>query len=340
MRILISADPEIQVPPNTYGGIQRIVAHLIDYLMTQGHTVGLVAHRESAQTQHYFKAWKTETSQGAISLYQNTRILELASAEFKPDVLHSFSRLAFSVHSLLKAKPVVMSYQREPGLRQVALASLLSRSSLYYTGCSDYISNLGKQSASNWRTIPNFLADTVYTPNYSVPKNAPLLFLSRLDRIKGAHTAIAIAKKLEHPLIIAGTIPDQVYFDTAIAPHVDGTLIQYAGSVNDSEKQDLIANARALLLPIEWDEPFGIVYIEALACGTPVITAARGAAPEIIQHGISGFICSNLQEYYESIPMLDTLNRESCYQHFSNNFSAGVVCPQYENLYTDCIKQR
>jgi glycosyltransferase involved in cell wall biosynthesis len=169
-----------------------------------------------------------------------------------------------------------------------------------------------------------------------VPEAAPLVFLGRLDPCKGVHHAIEIAQRAGHDLVIAGTKVDTVegaaYFDRAVSPHLDGR-IRYVGPVDDRAKNSLLGSAAALLMPIEWEEPFGIVMAEALACGTPVIGFARGAVPEVIDSGRTGFVVRNVHEAVEAIGRLSTLDRTDARRACERRFDASVMCQAYERLY-------
>jgi glycosyltransferase involved in cell wall biosynthesis len=171
----------------------------------------------------------------------------------------------------------------------------------------------------------------------AVPDDAPLVFLGRIAPIKGTHHAIAVAEKSGRDLVIAGNVPDdpqeQVYFKKQIEPHIDGDQIQYVGPVDDEEKNKLLGQSAAFLMPIEWEEPFGIVMAEALACGTPVIGTRRGSVPEIVTDGETGFICDSVGEMVRAVARIDTLNREACRQRCEAHFSAEAIVDGYEQLY-------
>ena len=139
------------------------------------------------------------------------------------------------------------------------------------------------------------------------------MFLGRLDPIKGAHDAIEIARRAGRRLIIAGTRvasgPDVAYFDREIAPHVDGESVRFIGPVDDAAKDRVLGTAAALLMPIGWEEPFGIVMAEAFACGTPVIAFARGSVPEVIREGVNGFACRTVDEAADAVRALGRIDR-------------------------------
>ena len=137
--------------------------------------------------------------------------------------------------------------------------------------------------------------------------------MSRIERIKGAHTAIAIAKKCDKKLIIAGnysqTGEEGKYWQEEIEPQLGKNRIEYIGTVNDEQKNNLLGQASAMLVPIEWDEPFGIVFAEALACGTPVISCPRGSLPEIVREGVDGYLITSIDDAVNKVHQLDQIDR-------------------------------
>ncbi len=341
MKILFTSDPEVLVPPVGYGGIQRILADLIAALEKQGHQVALVAAPGSTLncTKLYF--WPGLQSQNLVDSIRNITFFNAVLSEWQPDLIHSFARALYLLPALLRQVPSIMSYQRRPGRRAVRIASTLGRTNFRFTACSDFIRRIGEQAAGRWSTIHNFVDPGRYVPAYEVDSTAPLVFLSRLDRIKGAHTAIKIAQSSGRKLIIAGNVPEtpegREYFSKEVEPFIDGKGIAYIGEVNDQQKNKLLAEALALLLPIEWDEPFGIVYVESLACGTPVITAPRGAAPEIITSGSTGFLCGSFPEYLEAVKKVGQINRQTCRSQMEQQFALNAKLQEYEQLYRELV---
>ncbi|MEH2191978.1 MAG: glycosyltransferase [Nostoc sp.] len=337
MRILLSVDPELPVPPKLYGGIERIVDVLITRLQTKGHSVGLVAHPDSTSPATEFFPWAGRRSQNKFDTIQNTIRLWSVVQEFQPDLVHSFSRILYLLPLLGSQLPKVMSYQRYPTKRTTSWGAKLAQGTLTFTGCSDYICNLGRANGGTWHTIHNCVELEKYNFVPTVAEDAPLVFLSRIERIKGAHTAIAVAHKTGRRLIIAGnyseTGEEGEYWQEEIVPNLGKNGIEYVGTVNDAQKNELLGQAAAMIVPIEWEEPFGIVFAEALACGTPVISSSRGALPEIVRQGIDGYLVNNLEEAVTTIEKLPNINRHNCRQRVEQCFSADVIVEQYEKLY-------
>ena len=338
MRLLLTADPEIEVPPTTYGGIERIVDVLVRRLRAEGHQVGLVARAGSTCPADAFFPWPGERSQAAADTLRNMWTLRRAVKSFKPDLIHSYSRIAYLLPHLRGPVPVAMSYQRDPTPRTVGLAARLAAAGvLTFTGCSEYIARCGRPSGGTWYAIHNF-ADTdalAFSPH--VAPDAPLVFLSRVESIKGAHWAIEIARRTKRRLIIAGnhgeTGEEGDYWRTQVEPWIGRDNIEYVGPVNDAQKSILLGQAQAMVVPIQWNEPFGIVFAEALACGTPVISCPRGALPEIVRPGIHGFLIESIEEGCEAVGRLGTIDRAVCRQRAEEHFSPAAVVARYLVLY-------
>ena len=337
MRLLLTADPELPVPPQLYGGIERIVDLLVNRLQERGHAVGLVAHRDSTSPAEQLFPWPGLKSQDKFDVVRNTAALWSAVQEFQPDLVHSFSRVLYLLPLLNSQLPKVMSYQRRPSDRPVKWAAKLARGSLTFTGCSGHLCRQGRAAGGVWHTIHNCVDVEKYTFKPIVAADAPLVFLSRVEKIKGAHTAIAAARNTGRRLLIAGnystTGEEGRYWQEEIIPFLGRDGIEYIGTVNDEQKNLLLGQAAAMIVPIEWEEPFGIVFAESLACGTPVISCPLGALPEIIRHGVDGYLVNSLEEACASIQNLPKINRRTCRQRAEECFSASVVVEQYEQLY-------
>lgn len=340
MRLLLTADPEIEVPPRLYGGIERIVDVLVRRLRAAGHTVGLVARPGSACPADAFFPWPGLSSLSRRDTLSNMHFLWRTARTFKPDLVHSFSRVAYLLPLLRGPTPLVMSYQREPTLRTAGLAVRLAKPGvLTFTGCSDYIARRGRPAGGDWHGIPNFADTEALTLSRSVPVDAPLVFLSRVEEIKGAHWAIEIARRTGRRLVIAGNHstandPEGEFWRRKVAPEIGKDGIEYVGPVDDVQKNALLGQARAMVVPIQWNEPFGIVFAEALACGTPVISCPRGALPEIVRPGIDGFLINSIEEGCEAVEHAGVLDRAECRRRVEELFSADAVVARYLDLYS------
>lgn len=340
MRILLTADPMIPVPPFAYGGIERIVDSLLREYRAAGHTVALLAHPASTSPADARFAWPASapgTLRNALALYR-------AARRFRPDVIHSFSRLAYLLPVLLSQQAAVMSYQRHTGGPQVTWAARLGGRTLRFTGCSEFICQMGRSAGGEWQAIPNFVELEKFTFEPSVPPDAPLVFLSRLDDVKGPDVAIAIARSAKRRLILAGNRdesgPQRAFFDREIAPHLGRDGIEWIGEVDDVAKNNLLGRAAALLVPIRWDEPFGIVFAEALACGTPVISSPRGSLPEIVEPGRTGFLIESVEQGVAAVSRLSSLDRHACRQTVEQRFTSAAIARAYLHLFSSLSNGR
>ena len=332
----------IEVPPIGYGGIERIVDALVREYGKRGHEVGLVAREGSTSPATHLYPWPSENPRGVVNTLRNTNALRKAVRQFEPDVLHSFSRLAYMMPLLPTKLPKLMSYQRHTGGRQVSIGAKLAGKTLLFTACSEFICRQGRPSGGTWQAIHNFVEPDKFTFVPEVADDAPLVFLSRLDRIKGADTAISIARCAGRRLILAGKHAQSGhefdYWKREIEPHLGRDGIEWVGEVDDKAKNELLGKAAALLVPIRWDEPFGIVFAEALACGTPVISSPHGALTEIVDEGRTGFLIKNEEEGVEAVRRIASLSRAACRQAAEERFSVGFCAQKYLDAYSATIE--
>ncbi|MNK56819.1 Spore coat protein SA [compost metagenome] len=332
MKIAITADPEIAVPPLYYGGIERIIDMLIHELTRLGHDITLFANKESS-VPCQLKPYLT-SGNGIRDIAKNSWLITKNCVQHKYDIVHSFGRLAYLLPILPLKIPKLMSYQREPTLLQIKRANLLAaKNSLRFTGCSHYISNQIRPFAIS-DTVYNGVNFEKYKFSEIIESDAPLTFLGRIEPNKGAHTAIEIALKANKRLVIAGNVSKEHenYFAAAIKPFL-GDQISYIGPVNDEQKSDLLSNSAAFLMPIHWNEPFGIVMVEAMACGTPVFGLSRGAVPEVVENGITGYHTQNLPELIDFISKPHHISRRNVYERAKLRFSAEEITSCYLNIY-------
>jgi glycosyltransferase involved in cell wall biosynthesis len=339
MHIAMTADPYIAVPPRQYGGIERVVDFLVRGLLDRGHNVTLFAHPDS-RVQARLIPYGAPPHRGRIpratELWQVGSRLWASRREF--DVVHSFGRLAALCPVLpLRGLPKIQSYQRDVvPWRSVATAVWLAGESIRFTACSTKMYR-DAAGTGRWDTVFNGVDVHRYAFEPRVPDDAPLAFLGRLEPMKGAHHAIAIAAASGRRLIIAGnrveTGTSAGYFARAIAPHVDGNRVRYVGALDDAEKTQLLGSAAALLMPVEWEEPFGIVMTEAMACGTPVIGFARGSIPEVVRDAVNGFVCRTVAEAAAAVQQLGRIDRAAVRADCEKRFSATAIVDAYEQLY-------
>lgn len=333
MRILLTADPEIPVPPVLYGGIERIVDALVNGYLDKGHDVTLLAHPDS-KVRCRMVPWKGKSSNGLKDTARNTATLFTEAVRGRYEIIHSFSRLGYLTPLLPLSVPKIMSYQREPTLSQISRAMKLARKgTLRFTGCSAYIADQIKPIAPA-HAIYNCVPMEQYDFCETVAEDAPLAFLGRIEPIKGTHVAVEVARRSGRRLRIAGNIPAEgkVYFEEKIAPFLDDR-IQYIGPVNDKQKNEMLCQSAAFLMPIQWKEPFGIVMAEAMACGTPVLGFSYGAVPEVVVEGVTGFLCADADEMVRRVEDVRLLNRRLVWEKCKERFASGVITDNYLELY-------
>jgi glycosyltransferase involved in cell wall biosynthesis len=261
------------------------------------------------------------------------------------DLVHSFGRLAALAPVLTdRALPKIQSYGRQIAWRGVARGVKLASGSLAFTACSNAMW-VGRRDERHgrWVTVYNGVDLSLYTPADTVDADAPLIFLGRLERIKGVHTAIDVARRANRRLIIAGNrvnSPEgRSYFEREIHPHLDDHHVTYVGAVDDTAKNRLLRAAAALLMPIEWEEPFGIVMVEAMACGTPVIGFARGSVPEVVDDDITGFVVPDAAAAVRAVERIPHIDRTRVRARCAARFSYAVITDTYEALYRDLIER-
>ena len=338
MRILLLMDPLIMVPPRHYGGIERVVADLAEILVARGHDVTLWAapgSTTSARLQPFGR-------EGEWTRWSNMRNTLQVGARLqfgrRFDVIHNFGRLAYLAPVFARRVGKIQTYMRRVNPRNMTLASRLGARRLIFTAVSDAIRRTGQPGGGDWRVVYNCARPSLYSLTLDVnPHTAPLVFLGRLERCKGVHSAIEVAHAAARDLIIAGTLSplpeEQQYFEQELRPRIDGQRIRYIGPVDDAQKQQLLGRAAAMLLPIEWEEPFPVVLPEALLCGTPVLAFPRGGVPEGITHGVSGFVCADVDEMVAAVARLPAIDRAACRREAETRFSDRVIADEYEKLY-------
>ena len=339
MRVLVLMDPYIKVPPDHYGGIERVVSDLADGLHERGHEVTLWAAPGSSTTARM----QAFGSEGEWTRWSNIRNVATLTGRFwraarRFDVIHNFGRLAYLAAVMPRDIPKVQTYMRKVNPRNMRLTARLGARRLHFTAVSDAIRRTGEPGGGAWSVIYNCARPSLYTPSYDVdPATAPLAFLGRLERCKGAHAAIAVARRLKRRLIIAGNMSalpeEREYFHAELEPQFDGELVEYVGPVDNAGKNALLGRAAALLSPIEWEEPFPVILPESLMCGTPVIAFGRGGMPEGIDHGRTGFLCDTVEQMAGHVGALARIDRRVCRREGERRFSDDTIVGQYLALY-------
>lgn len=295
MKIALIASPFIPIPPKVYGGTELFVAHLAEGLKERD--IDVVVYCNGESTIKTEKRWMYNKSEWPIKgeIYANLKDMNhtawaIADASAECDLIH-INNIPGLVHSRFLKQPFVYTvhHPHEPALS--ALYDYYPE--INYVTISDF--QRSRERMANIRTIHHGIDLSLYKPG---DKREHLSFLGRIAPIKGTHVAIEVAKKAGIPLKIAGEVQPMFrdYFETQVKPHVDGRFIQFVGEVGLKEKNELLGSSIALLFPIQWDEPFGLVMIEAMACGTPVLALPGGAVQEVVCEGVSGAVCKSASE--------------------------------------------
>jgi glycosyltransferase involved in cell wall biosynthesis len=332
-------DPGILVPPKGYGGHERLVYMFAQQYLKLGHEVHLLVTTGSKVpgcTVHDFgkEGFPPKKKDALLAIPTAWKFLWTNRNKF--DLIHNFGRLLYLIPILNHKVKKIMTYGREIDAKNIEITNKLPNRNLVFTGCSSDLISRGSD-AGRWETVYNAIEFDKYDLAQNILEDAPLMFLGRIEQIKGCHTAIEVARETGHNLIIAGNISplpeEQEYFKNYIEPHIDGKQIKYVGQVNDVQKNFYLQQAKALLFPIEWNEPFGMVMTEAMACGTPVIGFKKGSVPEVVENGLTGFVVNNKQEMISAIGRLNIINRKLCRQTAFNRFDVSVVANNYLSLF-------
>ncbi|MEI7035785.1 glycosyltransferase family 4 protein [Fulvimonas yonginensis] len=324
-------------PPRLYGGTERIVAYLTDALVDLGHEVTLFSTAD-ARTRARLVAVRDQ----AIRLDPNPLKSELAAhlsmlqevrrradefdvLHFHVDMLHfplfedCAGRTITTLHGRLDLKDLPEVYRRWPQYPLVSI-SHQQREPLRF---------------AHWAgTVAHGLPADLYRP-HPRPKGHYLAFLGRMSPEKRPDRAIAIALASGMPLKIAAKVDvaDRAYFHEVVRPLLDSPLVEFIGEIDDGAKETFLGNAAALLFPIDWPEPFGLVMIEAMACGTPVIAWNCGSVPEVVDDGVNGFIVDSEAEAVQAVRRLGTIDRRQVRAVFERRFSAEIMASNYVDLY-------
>jgi glycosyltransferase involved in cell wall biosynthesis len=332
MHIALVAPPFIPVPPKQYGGTELFVAQLATWLHERGHRVVVYANGESdlpCEVRWRYRATDWPLPDVNAGLYKSMTHLawSVADAADEADLVHLNDGIGASLSPLLKRPAVVtMHHPFDAGLT----ALYRDHADLHYVAISR--SQAAEHGLPRMTVIHHGIDVSSYT--FRETKQDYLAFLGRLAPYKGAHLAIDIAKRSGRPLKIAGEIQPAFrdYWESHVRPHIDGRQIEFVGEADHAAKNELLSHAAALLFPIEWEEPFGLVMIEAMACGTPVLAFRRGSVPEIVEDGVNGWIGSTADELVARARDL-RLSGQACREAVEQRFSVGAMGRHYEALY-------
>ncbi|HEY9897701.1 MAG TPA: glycosyltransferase family 4 protein [Pantanalinema sp.] len=336
MRIGLLAPVALSVPPVGYGGTELVVSMLADGLVSRGHRVTLFASGDS-RTRAELRALHPraltplgfDTKERYVPLEEAHARWSLAQAEGL-DLIHDHTKTQGVLLASEATVPVVTTIHNDftPERRGVYLSHREHR----YVSISR--AQAARLEALNYvGTVHNGIDLGAARP--TARKENYLLFLGRLCEAKGTHTAIALAKTLGIPLVLAGKVDpaDRAYFEAEVAPHLGDPLISFVGEVHGPAKWDLLSRARCLVFPIQWEEPFGLVMIEAMACGTPVVATRRGSVSEVVRPMVSGWIADDLAGLAEGVARAGRIPAERCRRWVEENFSARAMVEGYLAVY-------
>lgn len=343
MRIAQVAPLWERVPPFRYGGVELIVSLLTDELVKRGHEVTLFASGDSL-TQGQLKsvherALRLDENIKEPGLYEQMMLSDLYQNASQFDIIHSHVGCAALPYSALVKTPTVhtthgiFTPDNEKMFRQFAKQPYIS------------ISNAQREPSLGLnyvKTVYNGIELKIY-PFTEKPARSPYLaFVGRISPEKGPEAAIQIARAVGLPLIMAGKVDpvDRSYYQEKIKPLIDGEQIQYLGEVSHTEKANLLGNAAVTLFPITWREPFGLVMVESMAAGTPVVGMALGSVPEVIAHGKTGLICHSIEEMIAAVPEAMKLSRHACRDYVTDRFSVQTMVDGYEAAYRQLVTSR
>jgi glycosyltransferase involved in cell wall biosynthesis len=340
MRVAQIAPLAEAVPPQRYGGTERVVAWLIDELVALGHDVTLFASGDSRTSAKLEAVWPHSTRQagnvrdhGAPQALMLEHVLRRA-ADF--DVLHfHIGYETFSLFSRQATPFVTTLHGRLDFLEHKLVVDAFPTTPL--VAISDAQRRLLPKAA--WAgTIHHGLPEQLLTPQSGTRKY--LAFLGRVSPEKGLDRAIRIAARCGLPLRIAAKIDpaDRDYFADTIRPLLNLPHVEYIGEIGDTEKSSFLSGAIGLLMPIDWPEPFGLVIIEAMACGTPVVAFNRGSVPELIENGLTGFAVEDETNAIAAVRMLDQLSRAKIRERFEQRFTARRMANDYLRVYRTLVQ--
>jgi len=330
------------VPPRLYGGTERIVSYLTEELVQMGHDVTLFASGDSTTASELVsccsQALRLDTKVKDIYPYYMLMLDRVRRQADEFDILHfHIDQFHFPLFRPIAGRTVTTLHGRQdlPDLKTL------------YAGFPDMplvsISDDQRKpiaQANFVSTVYHGLPAQAHRPNYN-PSGNYVAFLGRISPEKRPDRAIRIARAMGIPLKIAAKIDkvDEVYFRETIAPLIEEGGVEFIGEINERQKAPFLGNARALLFPIDWPEPFGLVMIEAMACGTPVLAFRNGSVPEIVEDGVTGMIVDTEQEAFDVSPALLSIDRRSVRRRFEERFSASRMAKSYLSVYRSLLRQ-
>ena len=338
MRIGLIAPPFISVPPKDYGGTELFIAQLAEGLQKRGLEVVVYTNGES--TVGVEKRWIYPSAQWPIKVDSHAflKAMEHSSWAMQDgssccDLLHLHEAPALTCTRFVDI-PVVCTLH---GPHDPKLSETYARyPGVYYVCISD--SQCCQESMPSMRTIHHGIDLACY--ELRTQKQQYLSFIGRIAPIKGVHLAIDVAKRAGIPLKIAGDVQPAYrdYFEAKVKPDIDGQFIEYIGLADLRAKNELLGNSLAMLFPIQWNEPFGLVMVEAMACGTAVLALAGGSVTEVVQDGVSGYVCRSVRELAKRVTQLK-FDPAALRRYVEENFSLERMVGKYADLYAEAVAE-
>jgi glycosyltransferase involved in cell wall biosynthesis len=331
------------VPPKLYGGTERVVAYLTDKLVQQGHDVTLFASSDSVTQAKLVpvseRALRLDRPNVVDPIAHHVRMLEMVYRQahefdvvhFHLDYLHFPLARRYplaavtTLHGRLDIPDLIPLFREFPDVNLVSISNAQRK----------------PLSWANWRgTVYHGLPTQLY--RFQEKPGSYLAFLGRIAPEKRVDRAIEIAKRAGIELKIAAKVDavDSDYFETKIKPLLNDPRIEFIGEIGEADKNEFLGNAVALLFPIDWPEPFGLVMIEAMACGTPTIAYRKGSVPEVLEDKKTGFIVDDLQDAVRAVDRIPLLNRRTCREVFQQRFSAERMASDYLAIYKAVLSEQ
>jgi glycosyltransferase involved in cell wall biosynthesis len=339
LRIALIASPFIAVPPADYGGTELFVAHLAEGMVNSGHEVVVYANGDSTvnaerRSIYPHSQWPIKMSEQTWVKDLNHQAWALQDSIKDCDIIHVQTAQALPFSRFVN-RPMVLTLHG-PHVPQ------LSEFYAYYPEVNYVcISDAQKQTESmpKMRTIHHGIDLCLY--ELVTQKQKYLSFIGRIAPLKGTHLAIDVAKRTGIPLKIAGDIQpaNREYFEKKIRPEIDGQLVEYIGLADLQAKNELLGNSMAMLFPIQWNEPFGLVMVEAMACGTPVLAMPGGSVPEVVRDGVSGYICRSVRGMAKRLGNLN-IEPTAVRSYVEENFSVERMVKNYVALYEEILREK
>jgi glycosyltransferase involved in cell wall biosynthesis len=338
LRIAMVAPPWFAIPPVGYGGIESMVYLLTEGLVERGHDVTLIGAGPTTTSARYRATFTRPPSDkvgdAVLEVVHAARVSDLLR-ELRPHVVHDHS---VAGPLLADDRPLTILTAHGPSDGGfIEYYEVLTRR-VRVVAISEAQRNLAPQI--RWfATVHNAIPVEQYP--FRAEKEDFVLFLGRMSPDKGAHLAIETARKVGRPLLLAGKCSEPTekeYFHTQIEPALDDR-VRWLGEVDDETKKDLLSRAWCLLFPIQWEEPFGLVMAEAMACGTPVVACPRGAAPELVRDGVTGYLRQDVAPLAQAVEECGSIEPKTCREHVRERFDVDVMVSGYEDVYRRAITE-